>query len=324
MGYKKMILKGSQTCDYVCVKKGYIINEDFESVNSEPKIWDENMLFLAKFNNDLTAGSSALLDSIKSYQIYRQNIDDNYEVLLGDIPNDKKYMIDYLACSNAKYSYHLAPKLEMSGSGAKLSQIETDTIEPVWDYWTLILAEETEQKNVYYLYKMFKFALNVENGDMSNNTPFSISQNFTSYPILQKGHSNYWSGSLSALCGYTSCTDDCYVQTPKILNELKALTTDMHKKFLKDTYGNVWEVELSAPINISQYCNSIQDVKSVKISWVEVGDSSGASVIDNPNTLTTQWVLTEDGYAKPYVEYRWDDTKKWDDGLIWTENLPIK
>jgi hypothetical protein len=165
---------------------------------------------------------------------------------------------------------------------------------------------------------MFKFELNLEVDSMTNNAQISISQNFTKYPTVQYGASNYWSGSLSALCGFiaSNCTD--YVQNVNMIDELKSITSDTRRKFLKDIAGNLWEVNVSAPINITTENISSQDVKTWKFSWVEVGDAKGISIINNPKKKTTDWVLTESGDVVPYFTYQWDEQYRWDDSYFWT------
>ena len=170
---------------------------------------------------------------------------------------------------------------------------------------------------------MFKFELNIVQDAMSNNAVVSVLQNFTKYPTVQYGTSNYWSGGLSALCGYVSCVDGNYVQTPDMIDELKKLTSDTRRKFLKDIDGNIWEVKITSPISITAENNSLQSVKTVKISWTEVGETSGISIINDPNANTTSWVLTETGEVVPYMDYIWDDGAYWNNSYKWTAKEDI-
>ena len=118
-----------------------------------------------------------------------------------------------------------------------LSPSITETVKTNWKYWSLLIVDETEEENVFYLNKLFKFELNLTVDDMNNNASISVMQNFTKYPTIQYGTANYWSGSLSALCGFISCDDVNYIQTPSMINELKSLTSDTRRKFLKDMDG---------------------------------------------------------------------------------------
>lgn len=231
---------------------------------------------------------------------------------------DKKFLIDYAVKNNTDYIYYLYPNIDVSKSGTALSPAITKQVSIDCPYWSLFIVDETEDDNVYYLDKMFKFELNLNIGDMSNNAQISIVQNFTKYPTIQVNNSNYWSGSLTALCGFLASNGVDYVQTPNMINELKSITSDTRKKFLKDIEGNLWEVNISAPINISSQIMSVQDIKTLNISWVEVASADGVSIIDNPNKKTFDWVITESGDALPYMTYVWGEQYIWDNTYYWT------
>ena len=273
MGYHNIVLPGGQTCDYLYMQSKAVNNDDFKYVASEPSGWKESTLLFSKFNNNLVAGDSTLTDSITGYEVRRQKGANAYTEYVGTIKetddkNAKKYMIDYLVGDNTSYTYYLYPATTISESGVLLSPSITEEVKTDWGYWSLLVVDETEEEDVFYLNKMFKFELNLTTDDMNNNAVVSVIQNFTKYPTIQYGTSNYWSSSLQALCGFISCNDTEYIQTPNMIEELKSLTTDTRRKFLKDIDGNVWEVKITAPINISTEDNTLERIKSVKVSWV--------------------------------------------------------
>ena len=326
MGYNKITLHGGQICDYLYVQKNNTNIDDFQYVNVEPTVWNENTLLNAKFNGNLVAGNSSILEAISGYEIRRRKGANSYTEYIGRIKSDVEagatnYMIDYLVENNMDYTYYLYPnsKTPKSDSGIILSPNVSDEIKTDWAHWSLLVVDESDEENVFYLDKMFKFELNLATDDMNNNAVVNIIQNFTKYPTVQYGTSNYWSSSLTALCGFISCNDTEYVQTPNMIKELKSLTSDTRRKFLKDIEGNVYEVKITAPINISTMDDTLQKVKSVKISWTEVGEVDGISVINNPNKSSTNWLLTETGKVVPYVEYIWGEHYRWDNSYRWTE-----
>ncbi len=324
MGYKTIILNGNQTCDYLHIQNAPVDISEVSYVDTEPTQWDNNTLLLAKFNNDLVAGDSSLTDNIVGYEIRRKKGASPYTEYVGTIKaspeelKSKKYIIDYMVENNSDYTYYLFPATTVSGSGVVLSPSVTDEVKTDWGYWSLLVVDETDEENVFYLNKMFKFELNLQTGERNNNAVVSVIQNFTKYPTVQYGMSNYWSSDLTSLCGFISCNDVDYVQTPNMIEELKALTSDTRRKFLKDIDGNVWEVKITAPISISTDDNTVQRVKTSKVSWTEVGDASGISIINNPNTPSTSWLLTETGEVVPYIDYVWDNNYKWDNSYRWT------
>lgn len=318
MGYNKIVLYGNQICDYLYIQNSDENLNSFQKVDSEPKEWANDTVLFSNFNNNLVAGNSVLIGDLKQYQLRRRKGADLHTEYVTTLNNDVQHIIDYMVANNTPYTYYLYPISSTSKGGATLTPAVSKEITPKWNYWSLLVVDETDEENVYYLSKMFKFELNISTGDMNNNTPISVIQNFTKFPTVQYGTANYWSGSLTSLCGYISCDDVKYVETIDMIKELKALTTDTRKKFLKDMDGNVWEVKIISPIGITTDDKTLERVKTVNISWAEVGEVSGVSVINNPYTRSTSWLLTRDGYAAPYIDYVWDNNAIWDNSKIWT------
>lgn len=325
MGYNKIIIGGNQICDYLYMTKSQVDQSQFRYIDAEPDEWNSDTRLLAKFNeDDMSAGNSSLTNNIKGYEIRRKSGDNLYTEYVGTVKessgesNPQKYIIDYMVKNNTEYSYYLYPATTHSDNGILLSPSITSEVKTDWEYWSLLVVDESGEDNVFYLNKMFKFELNLSTDPMSNNAVVSVLQNFTKYPTVQYGTSNYWSGGLSALCGYVSCSDGSYIQTPNMIDELKKLTSDTRRKFLKDIDGNVWEVKITSPVSITSEDSLLQSVKTAKISWTEVGEVSGISIINNPNADTTSWVLTETGEVKPYVDYVWDEKYRWNNSYKWT------
>ena len=321
MGYNKTILHGGQLCDYLYIQKGELDEKSFLTVDSEPTEWNNNTVLFSAFNGDLVAGNSAIVGEIDGYEIRRKNIKEDYTEYIATIEKGtNRFFIDYSAKEGAKYIYYLYPSANISDVGVFLSPLFSKEISGEWDYYSLLVVEETKRDNLFYLDKLFKFELNVETGEMNNNTDITVIKNFTKYPIVQSSPSNYWSGSLTALCGFINCRDTDYIQTPNMIEELKNLTTCGKKMFLKDLDGNFFEVKVSAPILISTEDKCKERPKTITLNWVEVGDTKGVSVINNPNKPTIEWVLTDDGDAASYINYVWNENNTWTEDLYWTEN----
>lgn len=315
------------TCDYLYIQSSEPQESEFSSVDSEPSGWSDTTALYANFNDEekrLEAGDSNLIGSIEGYQIYRRKHDESYMEYMGVVhkgeQNVDDFIIDYSAKNREGYVYYLYPNTDISSGGTELSPFVTREMTLDCPTWCLFVVDESEDENIFYIDKMFKFGLNLQIGDMTNNAQISITQNFTKYPTIQRGASNYWSGSLSALCGFISsnCTD--YIQTTNMVNEIKSLTTETRRKFLKDTEGNLWEVDIAASIDITTETTALRDLKTLRLSWVEIADASRAIIINDPNKRSIEWVLTETGEAIPYLRYGWDDKYKWDDSYLWTGN----
>lgn len=323
MNYNKISLmpKCRCICDYLHISNSPINPDSFSTIDSEPD-WGDDTILLAKFSPDdngvggLIAGNTNIR-TLNGYEIRRRRGADNQTEHIATLSNDypSQNVIDYMAANNTTYTYYLYPA---STEGITFAPFMSEEVKTDWGYWSLLVVDESDEENVFYLNKMFKFELNLSTDDMTNNAVVTVTQNFTKYPTVQYAPANYWSGGLTSLCGFISCSDDEYIQTPDMIDELKALTTDTRRKFLKDIDGHVWEVKITAPITISTDDTTLQRVKSVKISWTEVGDATGISVINNPTLLTKSWVLTKTGRAASYIDYVWDNSSVWDNSKRWT------
>lgn len=332
MGYNKLTLYGQQNCDYLYIQKGQIQDYSFDGVDSEPTEWTTNTLLFAKFDDEnLAAGNSELISSIAGYEIRRKKGSHTYTEYVGTVKeNDggassQPFIIDYMTANNSDYTYYLYPSINgsIANSGNILAPTVTKSVKTKWNYWSLLVVDETEDENVFYLSKIFKFKYNLNQGDMNNNASTTVNKNFTKHPTVQHGMSNYWSGELSSLCGFISCYNYEYIITPSMVDEIKNITSDTRRKFLKDLDGNIWEVDITAPITVSSDNNTSQNAKTMRIQWTEVGDAANISIINNPSQSYQSWILTETGQSVPYVEYMWDEHYVWDNSYRWTSNSNV-
>lgn len=325
MAYNKITICGHQACDYLHIQEDAPIGDAFSYVDDEPSEWSDSTTLYANFNDEnsrLSAGDSKVVGNIDGYEVYRKRYNESHADYVGTVKrggeNVSDMIIDFAAKNGVDYTYYLYPNVDISKGGSPLSPFLTKQLSIDCPYWSLFIVDETEEENVFYLDKMFKFELNLQIDDMTNNTPVSITQNFTKYPTIQYGNSNYWSGSLSALCGFIAANDVDYVQNTNMIKEIKNISSDTRRKFLKDIDGSLWEVSVSAPITISTDNTTAQEIKTLRLSWVESGDAKGVSIINNPYKPVTDWVLTESGQAVPYFTYLWDEQYKWDNSYLWT------
>ncbi len=312
MGYNKVTLHSNQTCNYLYVSEDAVVTDDMYTRVSEEPVWDGETSLLATFHDDnedmvdsrLLAGDPNLASSLVGCEIRRKKNSDPYTEYVATIDSKQNgYIIDYSVVNNAYYIYYLYPQIidAVTQEVRALKPLVTEQVKTSWYYWCLMTVEETERDNVFFLSDMFFFRYNLENGAMSNNANISLSKNFTKYPSVQHGDSNYWSSTLSGLVGGVTCPGNKYYQTNEMINSLKALTTDGKRKFLKDIDGNIFEVAITDSITIEN--TSTQDIKRKSISWAEVGDAKGVSIIGKPSTEATVWLLTDDGITKPYLNY---------------------
>lgn len=322
MGYNKVTLYSDQKCDYLYATTSEVItDEKYTKVSDEPS-WDGSAALLTTFNdNKLIGGDPNLESSLIGCEIRRKKNSEPYTEYVATIDSTQNgYIVDYGITNNSYYTYYLFPQVKDPATQdiRTLNPLITNQIKTNWDYWCLMTVDETEKDNIFYLSNMFFFQFNIEAGAMSNNANISVSKNFTKYPFVQYGNSNYWSASLSGLVGGIACPRGEYYQTIEMINDLKALTTDGKRKFLKDIDGNIYEVSIIDSLSIEQYESST--IKKKTISWAEVGDAKGISIISNPSRVTDTWLLTESGIPKSYENYAWIETGIWEPEKYWTSN----
>ena len=293
-------------------------NISWTLIDSNPPTWDESTKMIANFDGNLVSGNVDLGQSISGNKLYKQKAGSSKMEFVKEIGTDESYIVDYKIKNNCRYTYHLFPTVEEGNNKYTLLPLISNTVEIKHSEWSLMVADETNTKNVYTLAKLFKFGLNINSGSMSTNNETNVLKNFTLYPKIQKGNSNYWSGSLSSLIGFVHCIDD-YVQTPNMLDELKSLAIDGRKKFLRDLEGHLFEVEIIDSIDIENDDGSSEQVKTMNIKWVETGSAEDVSVV-NPRQ-TAVWLLTNTGTPLSYHTYVWDDSAEWDDNKYWTESI---
>lgn len=270
--------------------------------------------------NRLIAGDPSFSNNITRIDIYRQRASSTlkekvcslYADTQGTITNQ---IVDYGTISGETYTYDVIPVIE----DASYYTPPSEPLEIDWDRWMLFTATEIG-KNQYEVDDIFIFSLNINSGQMSNNSGNAAINNFTAYPRIQRTTSNYWSGSLSGLMGYLDTNDHNYIQNDHQLRALKTLSLSDKPKFLKDRDGHLWRVELTGPVIIDNTDNLCFDLKTKTINWVEVGDASNIELAIREQK-TAEWLLTLDGYSHPMVEYQWQNDATWNSGLYWTNNF---
>lgn len=276
--YDRLTLGGGQYVNYLWIVNGGLTKLEIDNISNisyQPSFTNSTLL-LATFDQTLSAGNYSGDGDIVGWKIYRQSQGSGILYHIRDIDPSKSFIVDYGVSNSNTYTYYIFPAFD-NGIGNALisSQITTSW----WD-WYLIVCDNAKNNNDYYASNIYKFDLDVSSGSMSNNTTFNVLENFTPYPKVQNSNSSYWSGSISSLLGNCGIT---YSDTIKKMNEIKSLTTDRKIKFLKDRKGNIWKVKLNSPVTEQIGDSFVEQRVTITLSWVEIGDSSICTIIENQN-----------------------------------------
>ena len=283
---------------YFPFKLGYSIT--FTTTDLEQKTLSKNDFFyslkeynkIIEFKEENEKISLKSEKEIENLSVFRVNKNNNKIIFIKKIslkPNIQ-INIDDIGNNFSEYYYYLIND-DTGEWQYSLDEVDEETgeIKPVFylnknlDKWRLILTKGEkndiiEEKRMchYQVDKIYDFYYNLVSGSIGNNTETTINTNFTNMPSVQKGFSNYWSGSLSALMGVCDERGE-FAQTIEQEKALEQLVLDQeHDKFLLDREGNIWQVEISAPLTIANQDGLVQvdkliDLKTIIINWVQVG-----------------------------------------------------
>lgn len=263
-------------CDWLWITNGPL-PDNVTQLEFEPT-WNEHSKFLAQFNNTLRTGNlKADGTPPTSWAVYRQKADTDTMTYVTVVEGEKAVGYDYMPSNDTTYVYHTFARTESDMSEDKTSP----AITPQWPGWILITLDPADEEGRFIPNEIFIFELNLEIGDMSNNTNFSKLETFTPYPIIQRSSSNHMSGQLKGLIGKVDCASGRYYDTIDQATAIRALTTNTRRKILKDLKGHVFEVELSSSVIFSVLPNVIGEPYFATLQWTEVASANDLRVVIN-------------------------------------------
>lgn len=278
-------LNGLQTCEYVWLyydtfNDGTISN--MVSTSWYEPAFDENTYLIATFSeDDLSADiSGGNGDTLYGASIYRQ---EGGEAILKHVADiEPGYLVgrDYGAVSNKTYTYYV---FQRGGETYTSQPYQSTQITPRFSFYTLMECE-LQSDGFYHVLHYWSVAGNLSTGAISNNNKPNTVENFTKYPTWQPTNQNYKSGTLTALIGTFSASDNSYSDSWELANEIQNLSVSTNPKFLKDAKGAIWMIEPNGAITMN--VDDKSGVLPIKMSfpWVEVGDANDdyTSIISVP------------------------------------------
>lgn len=141
---------------------------------------------------------------------------------------------------------------------------------------------------------MWTFRLNLEEGNMVQNLSREQYLTLAKYPKMSKTKRNYTTSSLSCYVGDIDMYED-YIDNKGLLDKWNEFCASDSKKVLKDTKGNLYEIEILNP----QYKNELtyfrlnkhgrkQTPTTIQFDWVQIGDMSGEAISVSGHTRTIE------------------------------------
>lgn len=252
------------------------------SYGYEPE-YDSSTIFLANFEEGLDAGNlQSPGETLVGVALYRLLNGSTQLQHIADLPLTTTQILDYGFANQSQFQYYLFPQ----GEDTYISQpLVSPMLQPVFWNWTLLVCVQDEtDENIYYMQNAYVFANNVSSGSMSNNSAPNLLKNFTQYPTIQMDTANYKSGTLSALIGRVDQTENQYIDSVELANEIMDLSTDTRPKFLKDRKGNLMQVSISGAVVMTAGDTQPQQCYTVQLPWAEVGSVEDISIIQTPES----------------------------------------
>lgn len=216
-------------------------------------------------------------NSINWYDVYRMEVGSYFLKKVATVASNLREVVDYSAGSNQTVQYII---IGLNGT-TPVSSAQTSPVTPIfWDY--SILLCHTDNDGVYHVDSEYRFGLNVETGNISNNNEPTFQINFTKYPNRQPISTLYKTGTLKSYIG-KAWGQGQYTDSLSLQDAIFRVSTSTLKKFLKTRKGDVLMVETSSSIDMKTLDGSPLQPMYATINWAEVGDASNISIVSEPS-----------------------------------------
>lgn len=258
--------------------------------------------FKKKIEADYISPESLVKD--RSFYLYKKTPFQNYYNYVGKLEGNAFTFTDYNIAN--KEFYHYLATLEKIGEDG-LPQYtsyenldENDQSKYIQAFWQkfsicdIVFDEEKEQYNVEG--DTWLLNCNIQSNDITQKTSVTNWDTLGKYGKISIGKKNYDSGSMSCLLGdvqrYIKADGtEIYGYTEKInVNSRygseeekekawKIFITNNNLKFLKDTKGNKWIIQILQDSTRNENYNTIGKVTTISFSWEEIEDSNKYPIV---------------------------------------------
>lgn len=275
-----LTLNGVQKCNWLAVGTDSYDVSDFDDITFTPT-WGSSTEFYATFEFDLEAGTLSSTQSSTAIALYRQNIDTGTLNFLFETTSVIQAIKDYGVQSKTRYSYVL---FYITNGLYSAAVVSNGNYCKQFQAYTLIEAtQDTTYPEVYHVVQTWRFGANLSVGAVSNNNMPNMLTNFTGYRIKQASSRIGRSGTLQSLL--STPQNRAYADSVTEMERLYKASLSNNTFFLKDMKGNLYMVAISAPITQTQNLKPKEIPVTVSITWEEVGEAAGLSIIQTPSDV---------------------------------------
>lgn len=247
--------------------------------------------------------------TVIGFDLYKRKRGDLFLQYLFTFSPNAYECIDFLVANEKEYAYFLYPLIqdEEGKTYASVGYVTTyvsygASYEPVYhkvDFmgWHLLvlIPNENQERNIYRVYKQYNWSLDTNKVVMKNNANISINTNYTQYPRIQRGRTNYMSFTLKNLIGYIDCsTQNLVNDTQEAIDDIRYLPSINYEMILKSPKGGIFKVAPISEVEFSSDEKLEGMLTSMSIEFAEVGSYSNMSVINK--LFNTAWMFTRTGY----------------------------
>ena len=257
----------------------------------------EDTIIFTPFNDTLVSSDvEGITANLIGYQIYRREVGEDILHNVGFIPLDAGHIEDFMVCNNKAYVWLIVPTSDTEFGVS----IETPPMFIRFDEWTVVSynPDLEEGENFYTADEVWKFGLNLEPDELSQNILKTKFEGLSRYPKYTIQDRNYISGGLS--CYITNVTannlltnetvqsafpyyspyraNSCiYYEPADMLLKWNDLVASGKEVLIRDLKGHIFKAQIdnnSAKIEVySQVAPT-----TITFTFTEVGDSNNMSV----------------------------------------------
>lgn len=189
---------------------------------------------------------------------------------------------DYSVPSNTEASYFASQYTGVDSDNSTLTEHgiigESGNVSLMMANYLLIEAEQQGNSDIYLVKKTWRFGNNIAAGAISNNNSPQLQSNFTGYRFKQPTSQIGKKGTLQALL---SNVKDCdYNDTVEEMEALFNASLSNNQFFLKDMKGNIYKVNISAPITQTINTKTAKQQVTISLAWEESGSAKDAVIIE--------------------------------------------